>query len=87
LVGAPEHDIFDLLGFNAGALDRGLDRSGGEVVGPNARERAAIPPDRGTNGAHDPRFAHGAIEWPSHAGIVGLVQRRTEITQRSRMGG
>ena len=40
-----------------GALDSG-DRSGREVVGPDAGERAAVPPDRGAHGRQDDCAAH-----------------------------
>ena len=46
LVRAAEVDVFDRVAVDPGSLDRSCDRDSGEVVRPNAREHAAVPPDR-----------------------------------------
>jgi hypothetical protein len=50
LVRAAEPDVLDLLGGNPGAVDGGADRHRREVVGPRAREPAAVATDRRAHG-------------------------------------
>ena len=54
---------------------------GGQVVGPDARQGAAVAADRGPDGLDDPGFAEGAVEIACHAadgsGAVGQAPART----------
>ena len=43
-------DVLDLVRRNTGALDRGGDRERRQVVGPDARQGTAVPPDGRANG-------------------------------------
>ncbi len=49
LVRAAEADVLDLLRRNAGPLDGRSDRDRAEIVGTDAREPAAVAPDRRAN--------------------------------------
>ena len=54
-------------GSIAGAVDDGPDRGGGEVVGADPGERAAVAPDRRSDGLDDPGLAQGSVEVAGHA--------------------
>ena len=56
---AHEH-VVDLLGADAGALERGLDREPAEVGGAEAGERAGELADRRAGRSDDHRTGHGA---------------------------
>ena len=62
LVGAAEDDVLDEGRVDAGAVDDGAQHGGGEVVRPDARERAAVAADRRADGLDDPGLADGAFE-------------------------
>ena len=51
-------DVLDLLGLDAGALERGLDRDAAELGGVERREAAAHLADRGAGGAEDHGLGH-----------------------------
>ena len=56
---AHEH-VVDLLGADAGALERGLDREATEVGGAESGERAGELPDRRAGRSDDHGSGHGA---------------------------
>ncbi len=58
LVGGAPVDVGDALGVEPGALERGADRVGGEIVGANSRERAAVAAHRRADGVENQRLAH-----------------------------
>src|SRR5690606_28167299 len=58
LVRVAEDDVFDTRRVDAGALDRRLHHESGEVVGADAGQRAAGPPERGADGVVDERSGH-----------------------------
>ena len=58
LVRAAEVDVVDRPSVDSCPLDRGADRRPGEVVGPDTRERAAVPADRRAHGGEDHCAGH-----------------------------
>ena len=62
-------------GVDPGPVDDRADDDGGEVVGADGRERAAVAPDRGADGVDDPGLAEGSVEVSGHAPDCGT--RRT----------
>ena len=75
LVGAAEDDVLDERRVDAGTVDEPAQDRGGQVVGPDAGERAAVATDRGPDGLDDPGFAQGTVQIACHAadgsGAVG----------------
>ena len=61
LIGRAENHVVDIVRVDIGALDRGLDRDCGEIIGTHACQRTAVAADRCPDCAHDPRFAHRSI--------------------------
>ena len=59
-VGAAEDDVLDQGPVDAGPLDDGRDGDGGEVVGPDGRQRPAVAADGGPDRVDDPRLAERA---------------------------
>ena len=56
------HDhVLDLLGLDAGALERAADRDPAEFGGGNGGDRAAELADRGAGGSEDDGLGHGAV--------------------------
>ena len=54
LVGAAEDDVLDGVGREGRvAVEQGPEGGGGEVVGPDTRQRSPVPPDRSTAGVDD----------------------------------
>jgi len=62
LIGAAEDHVLDLEGVYARSLDQGSDDGRGEVVGPDCRQRPAVPPKRAAQRGHDPGFPKRSIE-------------------------
>ena len=62
LVGAAEDDVLDERRVDAGAVDEPAQDRGGQVVGPDARQGAAVAADGRPDGLDDPRFAQGTME-------------------------
>ena len=56
------HDVVDLLGADAAALERGLDRDAAEVHGREAGERAGELADRCASGRDDDGAGHRASQ-------------------------
>ena len=59
-----------------GALDRRGDHEGGQVIRAHGTQGAAVPPDGGTDGAHDPCFAQGTTGFTSHCRESSTGYRR-----------
>ena len=71
LVGAAEDHVLDQRGIDPGPVHDGTDRGGGEVIGPNGCEGAAVSTDGRSNGLDDPRVAERTMRVAGHARIVG----------------
>ena len=82
LVGAAEDDVLDERRVDAGAVDDRAQDGGGEIVRPDARERAAVAADRRADGLDDP----GLAERPVGRGSRGDCTRRrlARLRQRAR---
>ena len=72
LVGAAEVHVLDLGRVDAGALDRRLDRDGGEIVGAHERERPAVPADRRAHRRQQHRARHAP---PSSASTAWAIAK------------
>src|SRR5262249_45033306 len=70
LVGGAEVDVGYPLRVDAGALDRGADHVGGEVVGADTGERAPIGAHRGTDRVDDKCLGHRGEPYPEGMGFV-----------------
>ena len=57
LIGGAEVDVLDLPERYSGAIDRGGDRLGRQIVRPHARKSAAEAPDRGPDRRENDRSA------------------------------
>ena len=68
LVGAAEDDVLDEGGVDAGAVDDGAQHERRQVVGSDARERAAVAADRRPDGLDDPGLADGTVLISGHRG-------------------
>ena len=89
LVRATEDHVLDQRRVDPGAVDDGADRRRREVVGADARQRAAVAPDRRADGLDDPGFAERAVKVAGHGGIVGRGQRghgRREVVPKRTAG-
>ena len=69
LVGAAEDDVLDERRVDAGPVDDGAQDERGEVVRPDAGERAAVAADRRADGLDDPGLAKRTVglglgSWP-----------------------
>ena len=67
LVGAAEDDVLDERRVDAGTVDEGTQHSGGQVVRPDARERAAVAADRRADRLDDPGLASRTSKVSGHA--------------------
>ena len=59
-----------------GALDDRAQDGRGEIVGSDARERAAVAADRSADRLDDPGLAERAVRVSGHGSIVGARRRR-----------
>jgi hypothetical protein len=66
LVGAAEDHVLDESRVDAALVEDAADCRGGQVVGADGSERAAVAPDRRPDGRDDPRFAEGPAEITRH---------------------
>ncbi len=62
LVGAAEDDVLDECRVDAGTVDEPAQDRGGQVVGPDAGQGAAVATDRGPDRLDDPGFTKGTVE-------------------------
>ncbi len=66
LVRAAEDHVLDEGRVEAGAIHHGTQHGGGEIVGPDARQGAAVAADRRPDRLDDPGFANGALRVSGH---------------------
>ncbi len=69
-VGVAEHDVVDEGRVDAAARDRLADDEGGQVVGPDGAERAAVPADGRAHGADDPGLAERPMQVAGHSRML-----------------
>ena len=80
LVRAAEDDVLDERRVEAGAIDDRAQDGGGEIVRPDARERAPVAADRRADGLDDPGLAERTVGRAAHAAIVRAAARRPAIS-------